>query len=300
MNSKARRPFEGVIPAVVTPFSSSGEVEERLLVRQAEYLCEHSVHGLFVGGTTAEGPYLTEEERATVFRLIKRISGGGQTLYLAILRPHTQQVIDEMKRAEELEPDYIAAVPPFYYGVTQRSIIDHFVAVAEIAAAPVVLYNIPQNTYNPMTLDTILELSRHPNIAGIKDSSGAFITFTHGLLHNFDDFAWIQGEDLLDAPSLLFGAPGLVTGLGNVSIEPYVTMYRAAQEGDIEMLRSCQRAVNRLAGIIEAADGAGVPAIKAATALLGRGSERMRVSSMTLGRAQLEAIRAVLAREGLL
>ncbi len=300
MSSPAPHPIEGVIPAVLTPLSSSGEIDERLLARQIEYFCGQNVHGLFIGGTTAEGPYLTEAERTEIFGLAKRIAGATQTLYLTLLRPHTRQVIEEAKRAESLEPHFIASVPPFYYGVTQQCIIDHFVELADTASVPVVLYNIPQNTYNPMKLDTVLQLARHPNIAGIKDSSGAFVTFSHGLLHADDGFAWIQGEDLLDAPSLQFGAPALVTGLGNVWVEPYTAMYRAARSGDFQTLRDCQRKINHLAKIIDAAGGAVIPAIKSAATLLGRASHRMRVSAMELDRSQIEAIRSVLAEIGLL
>jgi 4-hydroxy-tetrahydrodipicolinate synthase len=293
--AESRKRIEGVIPAVMTPLKEDGSVDMGALEAHMGYLVDAGVDGLFIGGTTAEGALLTAEERRAAFELAGDVGRGKVTLYVVILRPHTEQVIAELREFVSLEPAYAAAVTPFYYSVSQETIMDHFTRIADASDVPFMLYNIPQNTHNAMALSSILSLAEHPNIVGIKDSSGAFAAFSEGMLTPLtDEFAWIQGEDLLDAPSLIFGAPGLVTGLGNVWIEPYVEMYRAAKSGDFETVKECQRKINRLAGIIRVARGAVIPAIKMAAELRGRGSRRMRIPGDTLKPEMLKPIEGVL------
>jgi len=84
-------------------------------------------------------------------------------------------VLRELRSLARLEPEYVVAVSPYYLAMRQQDILEHFRQIAREAPAPLILYNIPGNTHNPMTLDTILELAQESNVAGIKDSSGDFI-----------------------------------------------------------------------------------------------------------------------------
>lgn len=289
--------IEGVIPAVLTPFTEEGIIDSGALERQAAYLSEAGVHGFFIAGTTAEGIYLSDEERRQLFEVIRGVSQRRQRLYLVLLGLHTEQVVAQARWSAKLKPDFVAAVPPLYYATSQSAIIEHFRAVAAAAPAPLVLYNIPQNTHNPMTLETILTLAADDSIVGIKDSSGVFEPFTKGLLGTDGGrFAWIQGEDMLDLPSLLLGAPALVTGLGNVWIEPYVAMYEAVRRSDHEGAREHQRTIHRLGEIIAAAGGDGIPAIKSAAARLGRTAARMRIAATTLDKSREDRVAEVLRR----
>jgi 4-hydroxy-tetrahydrodipicolinate synthase len=133
------------------------------------------------------------------------------------------------------------------------------------------------------------------NIGGIKDSSGDFMAFSQGVHADYPaDFAWIQGEDLLDGPSLLIGAQGMVTGLGNVWIEPYIMMYQAARAGDAAEVKRAQQQINALYEIIPAAEGQVIPAIKAGAALLGRSAPTMKLPGLTLRTDQIERVKHVL------
>ncbi|HOX32863.1 MAG TPA: dihydrodipicolinate synthase family protein [Spirochaetales bacterium] len=141
------------------------------------------------------------------------------------------------------------------YGV-RGAIVRHFRELAAAASSPLIAYNIPGNTHNPMTAETILEIADTENVAGIKDSSGDFATFSRAVLSGArGPFAWIQGEDLLDAAAYLVGAGGVVSGLSNVSVEPYVAMARAAAAGDVEGVREAQRAINALFRLVAATGG---------------------------------------------
>ncbi len=299
-----KRPLNGVIPALITPFTPSGEIDTHALEKQVTYLKNAGATGFLIGGSTAEGAYLSSDERCSLVEMTGSFAGSDLLLCAASLAPTTQQVIEDCCAFSRYSPDYYVAVPPYYLPVDQQVVVQHFTAIAENVDAPVIIYHIPQNTMNGVTLETIQELEANKNIAGIKDSSGDFSLFTKGLLASFetvtDEFAWLQGSDVLDGPSLLFGAAGLVTGLGNVMIEPYIKMYCAADRKDIEGVKRAQTEVFHLLRIIEAVNGKGIPAIKCACELLGRGTGAMKIDSMTLSHKEQEKIGSVLRELGLL
>lgn len=288
--------LEGVIPALATAMREDGSVDLPLVEKQSAYLAAESICGLFVGGTTGEGAYLSAAEKADVFEAARGAVGRGVALCLACIQPSTGQVIEEMRLLARLAPDFIVAVTPYYMAASQEAVLDHFRAIAREAPAPLIMYNIPQNTHNPMALATILELAGEKNIAGLKDSAGDFIGFSRAVLSPLPGpFTWIQGEDLLEAPSYLLGARGMVTGLSNVDIRPYLEIQRAARAGDAAGVREGQRRINALFRVIEAAGGKGIPAIKAAMEALGRGRRHMRLAALTLSDREVEAVRAELA-----
>jgi 4-hydroxy-tetrahydrodipicolinate synthase len=158
----------------------------------------------------------------------------------------------------------------------------------------VILYNIPGNTHNLIELETVLELAGEPNIVGIKDTTGNFIPFSRSMLENsLDGIVWIQGEDYLDTPALLLGANGLVTGLANDRIEPYVQMREAIWKGDLGKLREAQTRIDILYEIIRLCSNS-VVAVKAATELSGRGSRWLLQKSLSAKNEQMEWIRQLL------
>jgi 4-hydroxy-tetrahydrodipicolinate synthase len=294
--------LKGVIPAIITPLDDEGALDLGLLEKQAAYLSSAGVHGFFVGGTTAEGAYLTSEEKAEAFRVVRGVSKGRQFLCTACIRPSTPEVLDEMRALARLEPDFVVAVTPYYMAVRQQDILEHYRVIAREAPAPLILYNIPSNTHNPIALETVLELAGEKNIAGVKDSTGEFMAFSRGVVGDHPEgFVWIQGEDLLDGPSLLVGCDGIVTGLSNARVWPYVEIWRAAQAGDWQAVRAGQARINRLHAIIRYC-GNSVAAVKAAAELAGRGSRWLRQRSLSLTDQQVEHIGGMLrefdAREG--
>ena len=294
MAVKDERQLEGVIPAIITPMTEEGKIDHGLLEKQAAYLSDAGVHGFFVGGTTAEGAYLSTEEKGQLIQTVRAASRGRQFLCAAYIEPSTAAVLEQMRALEATEPDYVVAVTPYYLSMRQEDIVEHYRRIAAAAPAPLILYNIPGNTHNPIALETIVELAGEKNVAGIKDSTGNFIGFSRGVLgKNPPGFVWIQGEDYLDGASLMIGCQGIVTGLGNARIEPYIRIYRAAGEGDWQTVRECQARINELYGIIRLC-GNSVAAAKAASELSGRGSRWMRQKSQSLTDGQMKEAARIL------
>lgn len=286
--------LHGVIPAIVTPITKEGNLDLLLLEKQTSYLMETGADGLFVCGGTGEGAYLRTEEKKQVFQTIKSVTGDKLFLCMAMIQSNTRAVLDEMEELKELHPDYIVATAPYYHAASQEDIYTHYKSLAERAYAPMIIYNIPSTTHNPIALETVYRIRELPDIAGIKDSSGNFMQFSRGLFgKRKPDFSWIQGEDYLCGATMLCGGDGMVSGLSNAKAEPYVQMYRAMQKGDTEKVKRCQDRINVLYKII-AACGNGNAAIKAVTELEGRGSRWMQEQSMSLSDAQMKVIEGIM------
>lgn len=290
--------LRGVIPAIITPMDENGNIDRSLLRKQADYLISCGVNGLFVCGGTGEGAYLTTDEKCEVMREIKQIpavKNGSVFTCLAAINSNTRAALAEIRTFAPLKPDFFVATAPYYHAMTQKDLIAHYEAVAQAASAPIIVYNIPSTTHNYIELDTVQTLSKLPNVAGVKDSSGNFIHFSRGLFGERNHgFSWIQGEDYLCGPAMLCGGDGMVSGLSNARAEAYVALYRAAVEGDAESVMHCQAQINNLYGIIHAV-GNGNAAIKAATEYYGRGARYMRTSSQTVTSEQYASVSSVLA-----
>ena len=295
-----KKKLEGVIPALILPVNEKGKIDFKLLEKQATYLISAGVNGLFINGTTGEGAWLTTDEKVEAFKVAKEMSEGKVFLCAACIQPSTEIVINEIKAFEKLEPDYIVAVTPYYYSVSQNVIIEHFKKIAQYSSIPLIIYNIPQCTHNKIELSTILKLAQEENIAGVKDSSGDFISFTRGVYTSVpESFSWIQGEDYLDGPAFNCGANGIVTGLGNVWIEPYIKMFQAAKARNNSRVNEIQKEINNLYELIQITGGKVIPAIKAAVTLLGRSTKWMKMLSLTLGDEDIEKVKRVIIKFGL-
>jgi 4-hydroxy-tetrahydrodipicolinate synthase len=208
--------------------------------------------------------------------------------------------VQEMRQFETLEPDFMVTVAPYDFGVSQEAIYQHYVEFAAQSPVPVIVYDIPSRTHNRITLDTIMKLAQVDNIVGVKDSSGDFAVFSRGVYANTDPaFAWIQGEDYLDGPAFLVGANGIVTGLGNVWIDPYVALYKASRAHDSDGIHQAQKQINTLYEIIQRVGGKAIPAIKAGAMCFGRSSARMKIPALSLDDAEIMEIRDYLTESGI-
>lgn len=290
---------KGVVNAILTPFKENGKIDVPLLEKQTLFLVDGGLDGLFVNGSTGEGLLLTPEEKYETLSCIKTVSDNKIDLYACCIQPTTYQVIKDLEKIQALEPDYIVAVPPLYYPGDQDMIYTHFKEIAAASAIPLVLYNFPQMTNNPLHSETIVKLAELENVIGVKDSSGDFLSFVQGAAsHSSDQFCWMQGDDLLHASSLLGGSEAVVTGLGNVSIKDHVGLYKAFLRKDYDTMWAHQKELNKLYRILTETEK-GVPAIKAATAILGRSTFPMKDSWLNVTPAEIKKVESILAEIGI-
>ncbi len=171
---------------------------------------------------------------------------------------------------------------PYYFTYSQSELLAYFLRLADEIALPLVIYNIPQRTGNPLALPTLLELSDHPSIVGLKETSENFMGLLSLLtaVRGRDDFFVLTGWTEMMAPMVLLGGHGGVLGTANFAPHLCVRLYEAARDGDLEQVRELhdvmedvRRSVSHYAHA-EPSAGAGLGGLKLCVSLLGIGDER--------------------------
>ncbi|MBV9264006.1 MAG: 4-hydroxy-tetrahydrodipicolinate synthase, partial [Candidatus Eremiobacteraeota bacterium] len=162
-----------IVTAMVTPFNGDDALDFAEAQRLARWLIERGNDGLVVAGSTGEGQTLDAGERAALWRSIKEAVGDRATVIANAGTSSTRESVDAIEAAQQAGADAILAVVPYYNKPTQSGMLAHFGALAQATPLPIVIYNIPGRTAANMLPETLLELARrHPNICGVKESSG--------------------------------------------------------------------------------------------------------------------------------
>lgn len=298
MNEGNSGPVSGVIPALVTPLDEEGEVETKALEALIGWYASSGVTGLLANGTTGEGAYLSVEEQVKILEVVTGAKRPDQLLYVACLQPYTAQVVASYRAIKRFDPDFLLVPPPFYHVPDQDAIRRHFEKISDAVDAPIIIYNIPQHTHVEMAYETIAELSRNPRIVGIKDSSGQFAKFVRGLSRNKqDNFSWVQSDDRLMGAAVSLGCSAVVTGLGNVSIEPHVRLINATSQDEI--LQENRR-IDSLFDIIRVTGYRTIQAIKFGLAQQGRCKAVTKLGPIAFDKETERAVKSALKREELL
>lgn len=226
------REWGRLITAMVTPFNKDLEVDYNKAVELARMLEEEGTTGLVVAGTTGEAPTLTLEEKAKLFKTLKKetklpiIAGVGTN--------STRETIKTGLMAKECGVDGVMVVVPYYNKPNQSCLKKHFMAVAENVDLPVMLYNVPGRTGTNMEAQTAVELSKVSNIVAIKDASGDLVQICSILKNTNDDFLVYSGEDSLTLPVLAVGGYGIVSVASHVVGKLMGQMIESYVKGDIK------------------------------------------------------------------
>ena len=212
--------------------------------------------GLFILGSSGELTWLPDDVAQQVAQVAVDQVGGRIPLYVGVGDTGLARTLARAERLAVAGADYLVVTAPFYYEVaTEARIVDHFVAVADRAAAPVVLYNIPQNTHLPLSPSVVGRLAEHANIVGLKDSAGDWFAFQRFLALRSDGFSLLQGREQLAAISLWSGADGVISAMGNFA--PRLLRELAAsvhEERPRQEILALEARVNALAAVFEQGD----------------------------------------------
>lgn len=251
-NNNPNFQLEGIVPPLVTPLLENNQLDLDGLERLIEHVIGGNVHGVFVLGTTGEISRLSVEVRDEV--ILRTI--GLVNRRVPVLVGITDTSIHESLRlgnlAYEAGADALVLAPPFYYHVEQNELVDYFIEVADSVNLPLYLYNMPSRTHINIELDTVLKVVSHPNILGLKDSSGDFM-YLQNLIYAIegrDDFSVFVGPEEIMAQSVLSGASGGVNGGANIFPELYVELYNAAKQGDVKLVNRLQYIVTHISNTL--------------------------------------------------
>jgi 4-hydroxy-tetrahydrodipicolinate synthase len=264
--------FEGTYTAIVTPFSKSGAVDYDKLRELVEWQIAEGVSGLVPVGTTGESPTVDVAEHEKIIettieaarRRVKIIAGTGAN--------STAEAIELTKHARDAGADATLQVTPYYNRPSQLGLVRHFSAVADLGL-PVVLYNVPGRTGREISVDTVVELSKHPKIASVKEAGGSADRVSQYLARCKIEV--LSGDDALTLPMMVLGAVGVISVASNVAPGAVTDLVHNALAGKWKEAKALHYKLYRLFSDLFI-DTNPVP-VKAALAMMGKIEEVYRL-----------------------
>jgi 4-hydroxy-tetrahydrodipicolinate synthase len=226
--------FGSIVTAMITPMHPDGSVNLPEAKRLAGWLCDHGSTGLVVCGTTGEGPTLTDEEKIALFQAVSDAVGDRAAVIANTGGNDTRKSVELTKQAVACGVDAILAVGPYYNKPPQAGLIAHFATIADFARIPVIIYNIPGRTAVNVSADTIVTLSAHPFIAGVKESSGDLMQIAEICARTPSSFQVYSGDDHLALPTAAIGGVGVVSVASHVAGLDIQSMFEAFAAGDTD------------------------------------------------------------------
>lgn len=233
--------FGSVLTAMVTPFDEGGNLDLERTETLVEHLIENGTDGLVVAGTTGESPTLSHEEKLKLFEHVVSIVNKRVPVIAGTGSNDTAGSIALTQEAENLGVDAVMLVSPYYNKPDQRGLYAHFAKIAQATALPVMLYNIPGRSIVKMTADTVVELSKIPNIVSIKEASGDLDLVAEIIERTDDDFSVYAGDDGLTLPLLAIGADGIISVASHVIGNEMQSMVDAFHAGQVKEAGSIHR-----------------------------------------------------------
>jgi len=242
---------EGILPALVTPFTADGkQVDEEALRKLVDHCIKLGVSGVVPCGTTGEFVNMSfEEKKKTIDVVVDQVNGRVKVV-AGTGASGTAQALEMTKYAKDAGVDAALVVTPFYLKPTDRGIYEHFDTLASQADFPIILYNIPQCTGLPLPWQMVEDLAQIPNIIGVKDSSGQ-LSFILAVLEKVrDKINVLCGHDEVVVAALAAGCTGAILASANIIPDVWVNVYNAIQKGDLKTAREQQYRVQKIARII--------------------------------------------------
>ncbi len=230
--------FNGVFPAMVTPFTDDNSIDIESLQADAQRLEAAGVDGLVPVGSTGESATLTHDEHVEVIEAVAAavedvpvIAGTGSN--------NTAEALELSARAEAAGADALLLISPYYNKPEPQGMYDHFAAVADAVDLPQIVYNVPSRTGQNIQPDTAVALAEHENIRAYKAASGDLNQISEVVERTRDaDFSVLSGDDGLTLPVLSIGGTGTISVVANLEPERTCAMVGAALDGDYAFARA--------------------------------------------------------------
>lgn len=224
--------IHGILVPIVTPFDNNGNVDAQKLTNLVEAFIDKGVAGIVACGTTGEYYTFSDAERELVLTTIADAAKNKVTLIAGINSLSTDHSIELAAQAKALGYDGLMLSATPYSLPEQDGIIAHFEKVADASELPIIMYNFPARVGVAIEFDTVAHLAKHPNIIGVKESSGDFSHALRMLQANFDDFEIVCGCDDQPVDFFFWGAKSWIAGAANVFPTEQVALFNATQQGD--------------------------------------------------------------------
>jgi 4-hydroxy-tetrahydrodipicolinate synthase len=232
-----RAEFTGVGTALITPFTSSGELDEAAVRRLAKRQVDAGVHFLVPCGTTGETPTLNERERRRVVELVVEEAEGRALVLAGAGGYDTREVRHAAREMQDAGAQGLLSVTPYYNKPTPEGLYQHFKAIADSTSLPIIVYNVPGRTGCNVDPATLARLATIPNIVGVKEASGNITQMAEICRSVPADFIVLSGDDSITVPLMAIGGRGIISVASNEVPAEMAQMVEAAERGDFATAR---------------------------------------------------------------
>jgi 4-hydroxy-tetrahydrodipicolinate synthase len=289
--------FAGLSVAIVTPFKN-GAIDFDELNKLIEWHVEQGTDCLVPVGTTGESPTLDHEEHERVIAAVCERARGRIKVMPGTGSNSTKEAIRLTKFAKRVGADGALSVGPYYNKPTQEGYFRHFVAIAEAVDLPICLYNIPGRTGSNILPETIARIAEQcPQLVAVKEATGSLDQASQ--VAALCDVAILSGDDSLTLPLMSVGARGVISVVGNIIPSDMKALVKAFDAGNVAEAQRWHRKLFPLCRDMLGVATNPIP-VKAALALLGRGTGELRLPMTPLDDAGMAKVRKTLVQYGLL
>jgi 4-hydroxy-tetrahydrodipicolinate synthase len=238
-------PFRGIIPPMITPLRPDFSLDIARTERLIEHLIDGGVHGIFILGTTGEFAGLSSAVKSDLIQITCQQVKGRVPILVGVTDCSFTESVDLAAIAHKYGAEAVVVAPPFYMNIGQAELIHYYQKLAEVVELPLFLYDMPSHVKISIEVETAVKLSKHPNIIGIKDSSGKIENF-QALCEAFKqqpEFKIFVGPEEFLAETLKIGGDGGVTGGANLFPKLYVALYEAFEKKEYDAVKKFQETI---------------------------------------------------------
>ena len=240
--------FRGVYPALITPMTAGGELNEAALREVIEFNIQAGVHGFWVAGGTGESVLLEDEENMRIAEIASDQARGRIENIMHVGAATTARAVKLAEHAAKSGVEAICCVPPFFYRQSDEAIVEHYKAVGAAANLPLFVYNLPQATGVEITPEMMQKIQDGvPQLKGLKHSA---VTFANVRAFSNMGLQCLVGNAMLMLPALTIGASGCVDGPPNVAPELWVEIWNAYNDGDIHRAEAAQEKASQVTELV--------------------------------------------------
>ena len=289
--------FQGSFTALITPFKNS-KIDEEALRRLVEWQIHEGTHGLVPVGTTGESPTLDFDEHKRVVELTIEVTRGRIPVIAGTGSNSTAEAIELSRHAEKAGADGLLIVTPYYNKPTQEGLYQHFKAINDAVAIPIIIYNIPARSVVDMSVETMRRCAELKNIIGVKDATANLARVTQQRLAMGEDFCQFSGEDATALGFMAHGGHGCISVASNIAPRLCADFQNLCLKGDFHSALLLQDRLMALHDVlfIETSPGP----VKYAASRMGWCSAETRLPLVPVSEATRKAVDAALAKTGLL
>lgn len=290
--------FHGIYTPIVTPFKENEDIDYEAMKFNLDKWAKTDLDGIVVLGSNGEFVFLSMEEKLELVKFVIDNFTKEKNIIVGTTCESTKETIILSNKIADLGADAVLVLPPNYYkgGMNEEILYKHFTDIADEVKVPVMLYNMPGNTGINLSAKLIARLSKHPNIVGVKDTSGNIVQMAEIVRDTDEDFTVFAGNAGYLLPALAVGARGAALALANILPEDCCKLVSLFKEGKMEEAKELQ--LRLMEPNFTVTGKFGISGLKVALDMLGYKGGKTRRPLRALSEENKEVVKSVLIKFG--